>query len=142
MNGVLIKPLSLGALENELMRYFESGKTSIYADGVYSFDAFSNLIKDDPHQIIVILEEIEKVHLETLMQLRMDSNQAPIDEAQFQRLVHKVKGGAQLLQAAEFIYVCESLEVDGLLSERIGRFITLLEEQNQIIESYRKKLQQ
>ena len=142
MNGVLIKPLSLGALENELMRYFESGKTSIYADGVYSFDAFSNLIKDNPHQIIVILEEIEKVHLETLMQLQMDSNQAPIDEAQFQSLVHKVKGGAQLLQAAEFIYVCESLEVDGLLSERIGRFITLLEEQNQIIESYRKKLQQ
>ena len=141
MNGVLIKPLSLGALENELMRYFESSKDSIYADEVYSFNAFSNLIKDDPHQIIVILEEIEKVHLETLIQLRLDSNQAPIDEAQFQSLVHKVKGGAQLLQAAGFIRTCESLEVDGLLSERIGRFIALLEEQNQIIETHRKSYQ-
>jgi two-component system sensor histidine kinase EvgS len=139
MNGVLIKPLSLGALENELMRYFESSKDFIYADEIYSFDTFSNLIKDDPHQIIVILEEIEKVHLEALMQLRLDSNQISIDEAQFQSLVHKVKGGAQLLQATEFIDACELLEVDGLLSERIGRFIALLEEQNQTIETYKKR---
>jgi two-component system sensor histidine kinase EvgS len=142
MNGVLIKPLSLGALENELMRYFESSKESIYTDEAYSFDTFSNLIKNDPRQIIVILEEIEKVHLETLMQLRMDGNQAPIDETQFQSLVHKVKGGAQLLQATGFIHDCESLEVDGLLSERMGRFIALLEEQNQTIETYKKRYQQ
>jgi two-component system sensor histidine kinase EvgS len=142
MNGVLIKPLSLGALENELMRYFESSKESIYTDEAYSFDTFSNLIKNDPRQIIVILEEIEKVHLETLMQLRMDGNQAPIDETQFQSLVHKVKGGAQLLQATGFIHACESLEVDGLLSERMGRFIALLEEQNQTIETYKKRYQQ
>jgi two-component system sensor histidine kinase EvgS len=141
MNGVLIKPLSLGALENELMRYFESSKDSIFANEAYSFDAFSNLIKDDPHQIIVILEEIEKVHLDTLMQLRMDGNQTSIDETQFQSLVHKVKGGAQLLQAAGFIHACESLEADGLLSGRIGRFIALLEEQNQIIETHRKRYQ-
>ncbi|MGV0981762.1 MAG: ATP-binding protein [Polynucleobacter sp.] len=142
MNGVLIKPLSLGALENELMRYFESSKDSINPDETYSFGAFSNLIKNDPRQIIVILEEIEKVHLEALNQLHLNTSQAPINEAQFQSLVHKVKGGAQLLQATEFIHTCESLEVDGPLSERIERFITLLEEQNQIIETYRKRYRQ
>lgn len=141
MNGVLIKPLSLGALENELMRYFESSQHSICTDEPYSFDAFSNLIKNDPHQIIVILEEIEKVHLETLIQLRSDNNQNLTNEAHFQSLVHKVKGGSQLLQASAFIDACESLEVEGPLLERIKRFIALLEEQNQTIEAYKKRYQ-
>jgi len=139
MNGVLIKPLSLGALENELMRYFESSQGSASTSEPYSFDAFSNLIKNDSRQIIVILEEIEKVHLDTLNQLKSDSNQILMDEVYFQSLVHKVKGGAQLLEATEFTHACESLEVDGALTERIRKFITLLEEQNQTIEVYKKK---
>ena len=139
MNGVLIKPLSLGALENELLRYFETSQDPIYKDETYSFDTFSKLIKDDPHQVIVILEEIEKVHVDTLIQLRSNSHQAPIDEAQFQSLVHKVKGGAQLLQATQFTQACKELEVNGLLSERIEQFIAILEEQNETIESYKKR---
>ena len=139
MNGVLIKPLSLGALENELMRYFESSKNLTCSNEAYSFDAFSNLIKEDPHQIIVILEEVEKVHLDALMQLRRNNNQAPLDEAQFQSLVHKVKGGAQLLQATQFFQACQELEVGGVLLERIEQFIALLEEQNQTIEAYKKR---
>jgi two-component system sensor histidine kinase EvgS len=141
MNGVLIKPLSLVALENELMRYFESSQDFICTDEPYSFDAYSNLIKKDPYQIIVILEEIEKVHLETLIQLRSDNNQTLTNEAHFQSLIHKVKGGLQLLQANEFIDVCESLEVEGPLLERIERFIALLEEQNQTIKVYKKRYQ-
>jgi two-component system sensor histidine kinase EvgS len=140
MNGVLIKPLSLGALENALMRYFDSSKASACVGEEYSFDAFSNLIKDDPHQIVVILEEIEKVHLEILGQLLSDTNRASIDEAQFQSLVHKVKGGAQLLNASQFTDACKALETKGLLTERIEQFITLLEEQNQTIENYKKRL--
>ena len=139
MNGVLIKPLSLGALENELLRYFETSQDPICTDETYSFDTFSKLIKDDPHQVIVILEEIEKVHVDTLIQLRSNSHQAPIDEAQFQSLVHKVKGGAQLLQATQFTQACKELEVNGLLSERIEQFIAILEEQNETIESYKKR---
>ena len=139
MNGVLIKPLSLGALENELLRYFETSQDPICTDETYSFDTFSKLIKDDPHQIIVILEEIEKVHVDTLIQLRSNSHQASIDETQFQSLVHKVKGGAQLLQATQFTETCKELEANGLLSERIERFIALLEEQNETIESYKKR---
>ena len=142
MNGVLIKPLSLSALENELLRYFETSQEPAAANEVYTFDAFSNLIKDDPLQIIVILEEIEKVHLETLGQLRLTNNQASIDEVQFQGLIHKVKGGAQLLQATKFICACESLEAIGPLSERIDQFIGVLEEQNQIIETYKKRYRQ
>ncbi|HBK44746.1 MULTISPECIES: response regulator [unclassified Polynucleobacter] len=141
MNGVLIKPLSLSALENELMRYFESSQDPSSSYEVYSFEAFSNLIKDDPQQIIVILEEIEKVHLEVLNQLAFNNDQAPINEAQFRSLVHKVKGGAQLLQATEFIHTCESLEIDGPLSDRIKRFMALLEEQNQTIDTYKKRYQ-
>jgi two-component system sensor histidine kinase EvgS len=141
MNGVLIKPLSLGALENELMRYFDSSQDLVSTDEPYSFDAFSNLIKNDFHQIIVILEEIERVHLDTLYLLQSGGNQIPIDEVHFQSLVHKVKGGAQLLQATEFTYACELLEVDGRLTERIEQFISLLEEQNQIIDTYKKKYQ-
>ncbi|MBU3588481.1 response regulator [Polynucleobacter sp. 80A-SIGWE] len=141
MNGVLIKPLSLGALENELLRYFETSQEPAAPNEVYSFDVFSNLIKDDPIQIIVILEEIEKVHLEALSQLNLHNSQIPISENQFQSLVHKVKGGAQLLQATEFTHACESLEVAGPLLERIERFIALLEEQNQIIGTYRQRYQ-
>ena len=142
MNSVLIKPLSLGALENELLRYFETSQEPAASNEAYSFDVFSNLIKDDPLQIIVILEEIEKVHLDALDQIAADSNQTPIDEKQFQGLVHKVKGGAQLLQATGFIHACESLEVDGPLSERLERFTNLLKEQNQTIETYKKRCQQ
>jgi two-component system sensor histidine kinase EvgS len=142
MNGVLIKPLSLGALENELMRYFESSQNPSPKNESYSFDAFSNLIKGDPRQILVILEEIEKVHLETLHQLRLQSNPSRINEAQFRSLVHKVKGGAQLLQASKFIQACESLEINGPLLERTKAFIALLEEQNQTIEAYKKRYRQ
>jgi two-component system sensor histidine kinase EvgS len=142
MNGVLIKPLSLGALENELMRYFETSQNKPRKNEEYSFDAFSNLIKDDPLQIIVILEEIEKVHLDTLNQLCLEGNQVLLDEAQFRSLVHKVKGGAQLLQATGFIDACQSLEVDGPLSDRIEQFVNLLQEQNQIIKTYKKKYRQ
>ena len=90
----------------------------------------------------MILEEIEKVHLDALDQLASDNNQTPIDEKQFQGLVHKVKGGAQLLQATEFIHTCESLEVEGPLSGRLERFTNLLKEQNQTIETYKKRYQQ
>jgi len=139
MNGVLIKPLSLGALENELMRYFDSSNISIGTGEEYSFNAFTNLIKDDPKKIILILEEIEKVHLEILNQLRADGNRPAIDEAQFRSLVHKVKGGAQLLEASQFINACIKLEASGPLLERHDRFIQLLEEQNQVIKAYKNR---
>lgn len=133
MNGVLIKPLSLMTLENELSRYFKS----IDADpprpeGPYSFEAFSNLLRDDSNQIWSILEEIKKVHDEALQQLQATS----LSDHEFRGLVHKVKGGAQLLKAQSFIEQCQRLEKDGPLQTRMASFKSLLEEQNRLLESY------
>ena len=133
MNGVLIKPLSLMTLENELSRYFKSIEAEpLKPEGPYSFEAFSNFLRDDLNQIWGILEEIKKVHDEALHQLQATS----LSDSEFRGLVHKVKGGAQLLKAQSFIEQCQRLEKDGPLQTRIASFKSLLEEQNRLLESY------
>ena len=140
MNAVLIKPLSLMTLENELNRYFTSREV-IEQDELpnqreeYSFDAFANLLKQNPSHILAILEEIKKVHDEVLAILESNT----VEETTFKQLVHKVKGGANLLNAKRFIQSCESLESEGLLTDRIKSFISLLKEQNEIIKTYQIK---
>jgi two-component system sensor histidine kinase EvgS len=141
MNAVLIKPLSLNTLENELLRYFDSVSLSDQQEEEYSFEAFTNLIKSDPSQILIILEEIARVHDDVLYELRHSNGSGQIDESQFRSLVHKVKGGAQLLQASRFTQACEALETDGPLSERIEKFIQLLVEQNQRIDLHKMRHQ-
>jgi two-component system sensor histidine kinase EvgS len=101
----------------------------------YSFEAFGNLIQNNPHQIIVILEEVRRVHDETLEALHGNSP----DEASFKSMVHKVRGGAQLLQAKNFIQRCEQLEVEGPLPARLTSFMELLAEQNQVLERYKQR---
>jgi len=140
MNGVLIKPLSLMTLENELSRYFQTEessktKTSKVHQEEYSFDAFGNLLRNSPDYIVVILEEIKKVHDETLLALRNEV----VDEGAFRSMVHKVKGGAQLLSAKHFIQACEALEQAESLDLQIQAFIQLLEEQNQMINRYQSR---
>jgi two-component system sensor histidine kinase EvgS len=137
MNGILIKPLNLMTLENELAHYFTSQEISdetemAYIPREYSFDLFSNLIKKNPSHILVILDEIKKVQVETLTILKTES----VDESALASLIHKIKGGAQLLSAQRFIKSCEALGMAGPLPERVSAFIRLLEEQNQIIECY------
>ena len=135
MNGVLIKPLSLFTIEQELSRYF----TVEDEDGVqgeeYTFDVFSNLLRQNPKQILVILDEIKRVHDDSLEILKTGS----VDEATLMGILHKIKGGAQLLSAKRFIESCESLEKAGALSDRVPLCIHLLEEQNQNIKRYRSK---
>ena len=140
MNGVLIKPLSLMTLENELTRYFQTEEFTdqempFQLHEEYSFSAFGKLLKDSPEYVLIILEEIKKVHDETLYTLKKES----INEACFRSMVHKVKGGAQLLSAATFTQACEALEQVGNLENRISGFIQLLEEQNQIIDRYQSR---
>ena len=138
MNGVLIKPLSLLGLENELARYFpissRSPASQSNKEGGYSFDAFANLIANNPNQILVILDEIKKVHNEALSKL----NDPSIDKGELASLIHKVKGGALLLQATRFIEDCEALEKDGDFLKRLNAFKCLLLEQNQLIEHYQE----
>jgi len=140
MNGVLIKPLSLITLENELIRYFDSQEMQEQKEvgnfsGEYSFEIFSNLLKQNPGHILVILDEIKKVHDESLGILKTGA----ADEGMLASMIHKVKSGAQLLNARRFLERCESLEEKGVLSDRIILFIQLLEEQNQIIERYKTR---
>jgi two-component system sensor histidine kinase EvgS len=140
MNGVLIKPLSLMTLENELTRYFTS-QSSVKSDEYcaqpeeYSFDIFANLLRQNPSHILVILDEIQKVHDEVLYALRNES----IDKPSLAVMLHKVKGGAQLLAAKDFVKRCEQLEQMGSLPDQIASFIELLEEQNQTIARYQEK---
>ena len=140
MNGVLIKPLSLMTLENELSRYFQIKEFNDLAETKklqeeYSFEAFENLLKQSPEYIQVILEEIKKVHDEALGLMKCNK----CDGETFNSLVHKVKGGAQLLSAQSFIQACEALEQEGNLHARICTFTQLLEEQNKIILSYQSQ---
>ena len=135
MNGVLIKPLSLRTLENELTRYF----TVVDAKEVgkeYSFDAFSNLLKDSPEHILLILDEIKKVHDEILIELEEQLSRETLAEAQFKSMVHKVKGGAQLLNAKAFTQECQKLEKEGPLHERVSQFFALVKQQNKVIKRY------
>ena len=120
-------------LENELSRYFKSVEATPLDE--YSFDAFDNLLQNDPKQILILLEEIRRVHDETVEAL--DANTP--DEAGFKSLVHKVKGGAQLLQAKNFTEYCLKLEKDGPLPARIISFQKLLAEQNQTLEAYQAR---
>jgi two-component system sensor histidine kinase EvgS len=140
MNGVLIKPLSLLSLENELARYFEiieivdqKGQQDFSEE--YSFGAFSNLLRDNPDQILVILDEIKKVHDEVLDILKRES----INQAMLSGLIHKVKGGAQLLGSRSFVRRCEDLEQEDSYTQKISSFQSLLAEQNEQIIHYQKR---
>ena len=61
------------------------------------------------------------------------------DEETFDSLVHKVKGGAQLLSAKSFIRACAELEQEGNLRSRICAFVQLLAQQNQVITRYKSR---
>ncbi len=83
----------------------------------------------------MILDEIKKVHDEALEIL--EGKQC--DEVTFSSLVHKVKGGAQLLSARSFTQACIDLEQAGDLNLKISTFIELLVHQNQVIAGYKSK---
>jgi two-component system sensor histidine kinase EvgS len=136
MNAVLIKPLSLLGLENELARYFSittiTPSSQNNEEESFSFDAFASLVANDPKQISIILDEIKKVHDEALLKLSNPS----IDEDELASLIHKVKGGALLLQATHFVKNCEALEKEANFVKRLSTFKDLLLEQNRLIERY------
>jgi len=136
MNGVLIKPLSLMSLENELMRYFRSDE--VLGDGddqEYLFSTFSDLLKSNPDNILLMLDEIKKVHDEALQAI----DASLIDEKALKRLVHKVKGGAQLLGAKQFVESCEFLEKKPDFQNTLASFKALLLQQNQVIARHQAR---
>jgi len=84
---------------------------------------------------VLILEEIKRVHDDTLAILKAES----VNEEILRSLIHKIKGGAQLLSAQRFIACCDALETIGPISDRVSALIQLLEDQNQLIECYMAK---
>jgi two-component system sensor histidine kinase EvgS len=138
MNDILIKPLSLMTLENELVRHFQSEALldiNEPSKDEYQFDAFSHLIQENPKNISIILGEIKKVHDETLFTL----HQGAVDEPTLASLIHKVKSGAQLLNARRFVQACDALEKEGDLKSKAAIFEALLEEENRAITRYQEK---
>jgi two-component system sensor histidine kinase EvgS len=81
------------------------------------------------------LDEIRRVHDDILAILKVES----VDEGILASLIHKIKGGAQLLSAQRFITCCEALETTGSIADRVSALIQLLEDQNQMIERCRAK---
>jgi len=135
MNGVLIKPLSLMTLENELSHHFQAKEsaaqvTPTYMNEEYSFEVFANVLKENPDHVLAILDAVKRVHDEALEILE----NGKCDEETFSSLVHKIKGGAQLLQARSFTQACEALEQAGNLSDRINSLVALLGMENQRIK--------
>jgi two-component system sensor histidine kinase EvgS len=84
---------------------------------------------------VLILDEIKRVHDDTLTILKAES----INEEILTSLIHKIKGGAQLIGAQHFIECCKALEITGLIPNRVNLLIQLLEDQNQMIECYKAK---
>ena len=141
MNSVLIKPLSLKTLEQELRQYFHfSEEPTDDLGSEYSFDNFGPLFQNDPNKILLVLDEIQKVHDESLMALRNSYSKGKLSQKDFDQLLHKIKGGAALLNAKQFIADCTILELDTHLESRISSLIDLLEEQNLLIERYKNRL--
>ena len=132
MNGVLIKPLSLMSLENELLRYFRIERIDTIPENEFTFAAFPHFLEKHPEEIMKLLGEIKKVHDEVLLALNTES----IDPSTLNSYIHKVKGGAQLLGSKRFIAACETLEKDGDYRKKLASFRQILLEQNQLIISY------
>lgn len=135
MNGVLIKPLSLMSLENELLRYFRVEEIEANPENEFTFSAFPQFFQKNSSEIISLLDEIKKVHDEVLLML----NTEVIDASTLNSYIHKVKGGAQLIGAQRFILACESLEKDGDHRKKLVAFKQLLLEQNQLIIAYQTR---
>jgi two-component system sensor histidine kinase EvgS len=86
--------------------------------------------------VVLILDEIKKVHDDVLVELEGLVSKNTLSEDQFNSMVHKIKGGAQLLNARSFVEQCQNLERDGDLYQRIGLLTALLERENQVIKHY------
>ena len=141
MNGVLIKPLSLSALENELSRYFSPELAHAdQIEKIATWSMFGGIANINPGDGILILDEIRKVHDDILIELEGCGRDTTLSAADFKRILHKVKGGAQLMGSEAFSAQCAELEKVGDLEQKILQFIELLKQQNILIKRYQATL--
>jgi two-component system sensor histidine kinase EvgS len=135
MNAVLIKPLNLATLENELSRYFsiveiESGDE----EDVIAFPQLGNGSQDQNQIGRLILHEIMEVHHQAIAEL---SNKT-LTESELGSLIHKIKGGALLMNALHFANRLDGLTANRMDSpqKRAALLKELLLKQNSVIDAF------
>jgi two-component system sensor histidine kinase EvgS len=135
MNAVLIKPLNLATLENELARYFTM--VEVEFDAEEDTVAFPQLGKgsSDQNQIgRLILHEIMEVHHQAIAELSAGT----ISQSELGSLIHKIKGGALLMNALRFANRLDSLAANRTDStpKRAALLKELLLKQNSVIDAF------
>ncbi len=135
MNAVLIKPLNLATLENELARYFTM--VEVHFDAEEDSIAFPQLGKggSDQNQIgRLILHEIMEVHHQAIAELSTGT----ISQSDLGSLIHRIKGGALLMNGLRFANRLDSLAANRTDStpKRAALLKELLLKQNSVIDAF------
>jgi two-component system sensor histidine kinase EvgS len=135
MNAVLIKPLNLATLENELARYFTMVEVDFDADE--DIIAFPQLGKgsSDQNQIgRLILHEIMEVHHQAIAEL----STGVVSQSDLGSLIHRIKGGALLMNGLRFANRLDSLAANRADStpKRAAILKELLLKQNSVIDAF------
>jgi two-component system sensor histidine kinase EvgS len=135
MNAVLIKPLNLATLENELARYFTMVEVDFDADE--DIIAFPQLGKgsSDQNQIgRLILHEIMEVHHQAIAELSTGT----LSQSDLGSLIHRIKGGALLMNGLRFANRLDSLAANRTDStpKRAALLKELLLKQNSVIDAF------
>jgi two-component system sensor histidine kinase EvgS len=135
MNAVLIKPLNLATLENELARYFTMVEVDF--DAEEDSIAFPQLGKgsSDQNQIgRLILHEIMEVHHQAIAELSTGT----LSQSDLGSLIHRIKGGALLMNGLRFANRLDSLAANRTDStpKRAALLKELLLKQNSVIDAF------
>ena len=135
MNAVLIKPLNLATLENELARHFTI--VEVEFDSEEDTIAFPQLGKgnSDQNQIgRLILHEIMEVHHQAIAELSTGTK----SQSDLGNLIHKIKGGALLMNGLRFANRLDSLAANRTdpIPKRAALLKELLLKQNSVIDAF------
>jgi two-component system sensor histidine kinase EvgS len=135
MNAVLIKPLNLATLENELARHFTIEEVD--CDTEDDTIAFPQLGKgcSDQNQIgRLILHEIMEVHHQAII----DLSTGAISQSDLGTLIHRIKGGALLMNGLHFANRLDSLAANRAdsTSKRAALLKEMLLKQNSMIDAF------
>ena len=135
MNAVLIKPLNLATLENELARHFTIAEAD--CDTEEDTISFPQLGKgsSDQNQIgRLILHEIMEVHHQAIAELSTGA----ISQSDLGSLIHRIKGGALLMNGLRFANRLDSLAANRTDSnpKRAALLKEMLLKQNGVIDAF------
>jgi two-component system sensor histidine kinase EvgS len=135
MNAVLIKPLNLATLENELARYFTMVEVDFDAEeDIIAFPQLGKASSDQNQIGRLILHEIMEVHHQAIAEL----STGVISQSDLGSLIHRIKGGALLMNGLRFANRLDSLATNRTDStpKRAALLKELLLKQNSVIDAF------